>query len=384
MSSPAPLTARPLRINLVQGAFLPVPALRGGAVEKVWFALGQEFARRGHTVTHVSRQCDDLPAEETIAGVAHRRVAGYDTPRKLWKLKLLDLRYTWRARGVLPPADITVSNTFWLPVLERRKSRGVIYVHVARYPRGQLKFYPPRAILQTVSAPIRAAILEEVPARGPQIRVIPYPLSPAYLVEPAATPARTVLYAGRIHAEKGLSLLIAGFREFHATPEGAGWRLKLIGPYETSQGGSGSAFREQLLAEAQGLPCEIPGPEFSADRLVAAYRDAAVFAYPSLAERGETFGLAVLEAMAAGAAPVVSSLACFQDFVVHGENGLIFDHRGPEAAKALASRLTQLAAQPELLARLRLAARSTARDYTLEQVADQFLADFSSLASPAR
>jgi len=36
-------------------AFLPVPPVMGGAVEKVWFALGQEFARRGHEVVLVSR-----------------------------------------------------------------------------------------------------------------------------------------------------------------------------------------------------------------------------------------------------------------------------------------------------------------------------------------
>src|SRR5262249_25971239 len=42
----------PLRINIVQGAFFPVPALRGSSVEKVWHALGREFARAGHKVTH--------------------------------------------------------------------------------------------------------------------------------------------------------------------------------------------------------------------------------------------------------------------------------------------------------------------------------------------
>ena len=56
-----------MKITILQGAFLPVPTKRGGAVEKVWFGLGREFARLGHTVTHVSRRCDDLPAEDAAS-----------------------------------------------------------------------------------------------------------------------------------------------------------------------------------------------------------------------------------------------------------------------------------------------------------------------------
>ena len=69
-----------MRITVVQGAFLPVPPLLGGAVEKVWFNLGKEFARRGHEVTHVSRAFKDLPAHEVIDGVSHRRISGFASP----------------------------------------------------------------------------------------------------------------------------------------------------------------------------------------------------------------------------------------------------------------------------------------------------------------
>src|SRR4051812_4384804 len=99
-----------MKITIVQGAFLPVPMKRGGAVEKVWFGLGQEFARLGYDVTHVSRLCDGLPAEETIAGVKHRRVHGYDAPRSLMKLKWCDYLYSRRAAKVVPKSDIVVTN----------------------------------------------------------------------------------------------------------------------------------------------------------------------------------------------------------------------------------------------------------------------------------
>jgi hypothetical protein len=139
-----------VRITIVQGAFLPVPPLLGGAVEKVWFNLGKEFARHGHQVVHVSRAFKDLPRREAIEGVRHERVSGFASPATFASRTLFDLWYGLRVMPILPPADILVTNTFWLPALERRKSRGKLYVHVARYPKGQMKLYR-RGILQTVS-----------------------------------------------------------------------------------------------------------------------------------------------------------------------------------------------------------------------------------------
>lgn len=372
---------RPLDITLVQGAFLPVPALLGGAVEKVWHALGQEFARGGHRVVHVSRSHASLPARNLEHGVEHRRVRGYETPRSLWRLKLLDLAYSLRARRALPRADVLVTNTFWLPAIERRASRGRPYVHVARYPKGQLRFYPQRAVLQTVSEPIRAAILREV-ADASRVRVIPYPLSPVYLIS-RDEPRPVMLYTGRLHPEKGVHLLVDAFNR---AANGAlrGWTLRLIGPWKTSQGGGGEAYRETLASAAAKSPgrIELIDPIFDERRLVEHYREAAVFVYPSLAEFGETFGLSVLEAMAAGCAPVVSSLACFGDFVRPGENGLVFNHRAADPAAELAVALEQVAASTEFRERLRAAAWNTARNYTLPEIAARFIDDFRHILEP--
>ena len=94
-----------MRITIVQGAFLPVPPLMGGAVEKVWFDLGKEFARCGHRVTHISRCYGEFSKHETIVGVRYIRIPGFDTPRSLIILKLLDLIYSWRVLRILPKAD---------------------------------------------------------------------------------------------------------------------------------------------------------------------------------------------------------------------------------------------------------------------------------------
>ena len=91
-----------MKITIVLGAFFPVPPLMGGAVEKVWFALAQEFARLGHQVTQISRSHPDLPAAEEIERVLHLRIRGHSQPRSMVWLKWLDLLYSLRVRRILP------------------------------------------------------------------------------------------------------------------------------------------------------------------------------------------------------------------------------------------------------------------------------------------
>lgn len=367
-----------MRITIVQGPFLPVPAILGGAVEKVWFSLGQEFVRQGHQVSHFSRAHPQLPAQETIAGVRHERLSGFTSPRSFPRRMLCDFWYSLRTRGRLPEADILVTNTFWMPVLARRRS-GIPYVHVARYPKGQLKLYR-RAILQTVSAPIRDAIVAEDPSAEKRVRVIPYPLADRYLLPTRAEGENTLLYVGRVHPEKGVRLLIEGFARLPIELRSR-WRLKIVGPWETAYGGGGETHINELRAAATPIADQVDfvGRVFDEAQLIEHYRQARVFVYPSLAEKGETFGLAALEAMAAGCAPVVSGLACFQDFITPGENGLVFNHRAADPAEALSQTLSRLLPDTASIERIRAHAWQTARDYTLPKIAGDFLDDFAVL-----
>lgn len=362
-----------MKITIVQGAFLPVPPLLGGGVEKVWFALGREFARRGHEVTHLSRAYPGLPAEETLDGVNHRRAGGFATPKSLAVLKGLDLLYSLRRRLELPAADLLVTHTFWLPMLVRSRKHGALYVHAARYPKGQMGLYRHAARVQTVSAPVAAAIAEQSPALADRVRMIPNCL-PGECVQAVEREAglreQTILYVGRVHPEKGLELLLEAFGTF------SGWKLRIVGPWATAQGGGGEAYHASLRQRAQDLDVDWVGPVFDAAELDAHYRRAAIFIYPSLAERGETFGLAPLEAMARGCATVVSDLGCFKDFVRDGENGIVFDHR---QKGSLASQLARLTSDRGRRERLGRAGRETSREYLPERIAGLFLEDFAAI-----
>jgi glycosyltransferase involved in cell wall biosynthesis len=371
-----------MKITIVLGAFFPLPPIMGGAVEKGWFALGQEFVRQGHEVVQISRRFPQFPDSEVISGVRHIRAPGFDTPRSLVWLKFLDLVYSQRLRKILPPADILVTNTFWLPVLVRNSEVGKIYVHVARFPKGQLRLYKHAARLQAPSSSIGDAIKDEVPGLEKKVVVIPYP-RPETLAETPPPPleerSRSILYVGRVHPEKGVHLLVEAFAE--SGLNAAGWKLVVIGSAESRHGGGGPAYADELRRTIQnrGAPVELRGPVYEPAALEKEFRSARLFVYPSLAERGETFGLAPLEAMTQGCPVLVSNLGCFHDFIRENESGFFFDHRAANPTEALGARLQALTRDEALLARVAEAGYRRSADFTLERVAARFLHDFEKL-----
>ena len=161
----------------------------------------------------------------------------------------------------------------------------------------------------------------------------------------------------------------------------AQWKLVVIGPWEHRLGGGGESYRKQLADLAQRNPgrVELRGPVFEAEQLGRELRSARLFVYPSLAERGETFGLAPLEAMAQGCPVLVSNLDCFHDFIRDEETGFIFDHRASAPALALREKLVKIMTNESLLARVAEAGYQQSERYALPRVADQFLQDFAAV-----
>jgi glycosyltransferase involved in cell wall biosynthesis len=109
------------------------------------------------------------------------------------------------------------------------------------------------------------------------------------------------------------------------------------------------------------------------------FRDARLFVYPSLAKRGESFGLAPLEAMTHGCAVVVSNLDCFSDFIRDGETGFVFDHRSTSPVESLRQKIDNIMSNEAALSRVAEAGQRKSAEYSLPRVADRFIADFSSL-----
>jgi glycosyltransferase involved in cell wall biosynthesis len=370
-----------MKITIVLGAFFPVPPTMGGAVEKMWYSLAQEFARRGHEVAVVSRKMPNQPREEIADGVRHLRVGGFDSPRSLLWLKFLDFVYSRRAMSILPAADILVTNTFWLPLLLRDRTHGRIYVHVGRYPKGQMRFYGSAMRLQAPSAAVARAISAEAPRLADRVSIIPYPAPTSASTPPAiALRPKRILYVGRVHPEKGVHLLVDAFVR-GTSAAFTDWELMILGPTELKFGGGGSEYLSLLQRSAAeaGARVIFSGSIFDAAELEQTFRAARLFVYPSLAERGESFGLAPLEAMTHGCAVLVSILDCFTDFICDGETGFIFDHRSSSPEENLRMKIEKITNDEALLARVADAGRRKSEEYSLSHVADRFIADFSSI-----
>lgn len=380
-----------MRITIVSGFFLPIPPAAGGATEKSWYQLARRFVARGHAVTIVSRRWPGWANEETVDGIRHLRLDGYNHRRSLAANLLLDFFWSWKVFFALPAADIVVVNAValpaWLGLL--KPSAGEVVLMTGRMPKGQYRSYRRIALVLAASSYVRDRVIAENSALAGVAKIYGYPLDWAAL---HGSPARTVGivtigYVGRLHEEKGLRLLADALEIVARTAGLPSWRFVACGPADIARGGSGPEFKAALQARlTASLPrgaVDFLEPQFDAAALAQVYQSVDIFCYPSLAEDGETFGLAVAEAMAAGAVPVVSQLACFTDFVTDGRNGIVFDHRAASPAAALANGIIRLLREPELRLQYAGTATETARRYDHATYADTALEDFARLTEPA-
>jgi glycosyltransferase involved in cell wall biosynthesis len=377
-----------MRITIVTGFFLPVPAVAGGATEKTWHGLARLFAAEGHAVTFISRQRAGLADDETALGVRHLRLPGFDHTRYLALNLVRDFQWGLRVARVLPRADIVICHTVTLPAwLPRAKpGTGRVAVMIGRVPKGQVRLYGGVDRIYVPSSFV-AGLIPPGLAAG-RTRVIGYPIDwPLHARSAAqAPPPVTLGYVGRLHPEKGVALLIRAAGLLAARTDLPPWRLRIAGPAGVGEGGGGEGWIGPLRREAaasMGGRVEWLPPEFDAERLARLFGAIDVFCYPSLAEKGETFGVAVAEAMAARCAVVVSRLACFSDLVADGETGLVFAHEGPDAPRRLAERLGPLIADAATRARLAQRGQEHARQFDYPQVARAVLKDLALLTGAA-
>ncbi len=139
-----------------------------------------------------------------------------------------------------------------------------------------------------------------------------------------------VLYVGRLSPEKRLELI----RDpLFSVP---GVRLAMVG---------GGPSSDMLQRHFRGTATSFPG-FLRGDDLVAAYRSADLFLFPSTTE---TFGLVALEAMACGIPVIAAKTGGVLDIIRDGENGLLFN---PDNFDEIGSLVQRLKADPALRSRL--------------------------------
>jgi glycosyltransferase involved in cell wall biosynthesis len=140
------------------------------------------------------------------------------------------------------------------------------------------------------------------------VAVIPNGVDVPELQPTEKPPDRVLLFLGRLHAIKGLDMLLAAWqREESRFPE---WRLVVAGPDER---GPGRKMRR--LADDLGLRrVRFVGVLYGQEKW-RAYREADLFVLPTLSEN---FGMTVAEALAAGTPAIVSKGAPWCGLDEHG------------------------------------------------------------------
>src|SRR5919197_652060 len=143
--------------------------------------------------------------------------------------------------------------------------------------------------------------------------------------KPPGTELR-ILFVGREEERKGLPVLLSAF---------AGLRRHI--PTRLDVIGAGPEGVEPLLAEVEGgmESVEAHG-HVSDEELWQRLHGADILCAPSLG--GESFGMVLTEAFAAGTPVVASDIASYRQVVTHGVNGVLVPHGRPlELAEALRS-----------------------------------------------
>ena len=178
---------------------------------------------------------------------------------------------------------------------------------------------------------------------------------------PYPTEGPTILFVGRHEERKGLAVLLDALA--HLPAEVRVW-----------VGGTGPQT-DELRARHGGDPrIEWLGRLTDAD-VAARMRGADVFCAPSL--HGESFGVVLLEAMAAGAVVVASRLAGYTNVATDGVDALLTQ---PGDAEALASTLRKALGDEALRAELTATAERRAQEFSMDRLAELYVEHYRRIA----
>ncbi|MFN2371481.1 MAG: glycosyltransferase [Candidatus Krumholzibacteriia bacterium] len=227
-----------------------------------------------------------------------------------------------------------------------------------------------RAVGITVSSAAHRQRSRELAAHRERTTVIPFGLDPAPWEGVSARGDGPFLFVGRLVRYKGLHILLEALRE---VPEA---RLAVVG--EGPLAGSLARTAERLGVADR---VEWAGPA-SQDELAARLAAARALVLPSLDE-SETFGLAQLEAMAAGVPVIASDLPTgVREVADPGRSHLMVP---PGEPRALAAALRRILADPAQARAMGTAGRvRQRREFTREAMIDSLLAWYGGLLGDGR
>lgn len=176
-----------------------------------------------------------------------------------------------------------------------------------------------------------------------------------------------ILFVGRLEPRKGAKYLLRAMPLILEEVPAA--RLTVVGS------GPMSGYYRSHLPEAVADHVVFAG-RVSGEELARQYAAADVFCSP--ATGGESFGIVLIEAMAAGAAVVASDIGGYRDVVRDGATGLLVRRADPDS---IAEAVIRLARDDGLRRRLIAAAGSEVHQYSWDRVTRRILDVYESVVA---
>ncbi len=186
-------------------------------------------------------------------------------------------------------------------------------------------------------------------------------MAPYRAAMPASVEGPTILFIGRHEPRKGLSVLLEAFRKLPSS-----FRLQIAG--------SGSETDALRAASSDDDRIEWLGTVSEGEK-IARLKGADVFCAPSL--RGESFGIVLIEAMAAGTAVVASDLAGYRNAVRPDRDALLVT---PGNSEKLAQALSRVLSNPHESARLVAEGHKRAESFSMLKLAAEYLQRYERIA----
>lgn len=177
-----------------------------------------------------------------------------------------------------------------------------------------------------------------------------------------ATARPTIFFCGRHEERKGLDVLLRAVRDLPG--DVAVW-VASTGP-----------DTERLRAEHGGDPRIEWLGRLTDEEKIARLRGATVFCAPSL--HGESFGVVLIEAMAAGTAIVASGLDGYRNVATDGEDSVLVE---PGDVDGLRDALARVLGDASLRERLTTAGQARADAFSMRTLAEHYAAHYSDIAA---
>jgi phosphatidylinositol alpha-mannosyltransferase len=350
-----------LRIGIVSPYSLTIP----GGVQAQVLGLARELRRRGHEA-RVLGPCDGPPPEsfvtplgDSLPTAANGSIAPIapDPPAALRTLRALNdeaFDVIHLHEPLSPGPTLTTILVHRAPTVGTFHAAGTSASY--RFLTGPLSRLINRLDAKVVVS--KDALLLVQDHLGGDYEVlfngVEYEQIRAAAPFPRSSSRPSVFFCGRHEERKGLRVLIDALEHIDADVE-----IVIAG-----EGPDTAALRER----ASGDERVVWLGRISDDEKFARLRASDVFCAPSLG--GESFGVVLIEAMAAGATVVASALDGYRNVATHDVDALLVPPGEPEP---LADAITRAVSDEALSARLRAAGDARAERFSMRALADAYV-----------